>query len=153
MGEAVDYHSEIAKVRDMVQSEEARRKLVNRLTQKDMLARQRDIALFLSEDRISAYPSEDGFVSDENEPLARFIVKAFHRSGQPLPMTSASIAQMVLTSYDAELGCDVAQLPVHACTVARVLAHVVTMGVEMPETVAASIARRVALGRLNGVLR
>lgn len=84
--------------------------------------------------------------------VAAEVARCFLFFEQQSALSYDTIAQELLTSYDEMLGCDLAQAPVFLCDTARILAHLVSLELELPDDVLASVARRVVVLFLNRVV-
>lgn len=151
---------ERSRVRSKALSEADRRARLRDDTLQTIAARDAFVRTFVTANHLASYPTDPRLEADENrvvdyaatslhDALAEEIGRVFTIVGRPPPCEPSTLAQWILTSYDAELASDVVELAPAAELPSRILAHLETMGSGAQPVEAASIARRAALLLLN----
>jgi hypothetical protein len=143
----------------VARDKEVARKTRWKKTQPAAAAKAAFIEEFVTKGELAKFPVEPEDLADENRErgasstlwllLTEEVERAFRHSARPPPVTASFFANLLLTSHDAQHGCDVVNLPATAMEPARILAHVLSAPVRLDPRVAASVARRTSLCLLN----
>jgi hypothetical protein len=117
------------------------------------------IGAFIAGGSAAGYPVAEQDLAEENATgtgarvtvswLATEIGRALAHAEAETAVDARTLAWQLLGSYDPELYCHIAQIPLERLSVDRVLAHLEWLGWELPQQVAGSIARRLFLGLAN----
>lgn len=123
------------------------------------------VASFIHEDKLSSYPTSDDDLHDENlwrdelgmpaatgmikNDLVEEIGRTCERCKLPPPYRVDQFADLLLKRWDETYLCTLQHLPPWAVEVDRVLAHLESLGLDLPPRMAASIARRTTILLLN----
>ena len=148
-------------VRQKNASEQERREHIRESTRPLASKARATIEEFVRMGQIERYPLDEADLADEASVpsgvrtprlwLESEIVRAYARVGAHATEPS-TLAQWLLTSHDDTHKVDLEHLPKHAATPARVLAHLVSLGLDLIPRLAVTIARRASLLLMNADL-
>jgi len=136
------------------------KRLTNRMLD---FPKQKFIDQFIAEDRLYAYPVVEEDLQDENEfqlpegrPVLRLVLaeqvcRAFELTHLKKAPDPEQVASDLLCSDCSYLLSDLEHLPVNEVTVELVLAHLESLGFDLPPRTSASVARRCVVVLLNAM--